>query len=60
MLKKIALGVVLAAGLATVSVASILLDAPEQQVIELSTSIDIFGLTSQSGNLPDRTPADLI
>jgi hypothetical protein len=60
MLKKIILGVILAAGLATMSVASILLDASEQQVIELSASIDILGLMSRSGNLPDQTPADLI
>jgi hypothetical protein len=60
MLKKIVLGAALAAGLVTVAAASILLDAYEPQGIEVSTSIDVFSLMSQSGNLPDQTPADLI
>jgi hypothetical protein len=60
MLKKIILGLALTVGLATVSVASILLDAYEQRGIEVSTSIDILGLMSQSRNLPDQTPDNLI
>ena len=59
MLKKILLSAALAAGFATVSVASIMLGAHDQGV-ETSISIDVSELMAQSGNLPDRTPADLL
>ncbi len=61
MLKKIILGVVLAVALATVSVASILLDTVKyEQGVEVSSSIDTLDTMSQSRDLPDQTPADAI
>jgi hypothetical protein len=59
MLKKILLSAALAAGLATVSVASIVLGAYDQGA-EVSISLDVSELMAQSGNLPDRTPVDLL
>jgi hypothetical protein len=59
MLKKIVLGVALLAGLASVSTASIMLGVAGNAT-EISTSIDVLSLTLHSGELPERTPADLI
>ena len=56
MLKKIIAGVALAAGLASVSAASILLHAQERGV-ESAKSIDPFDLMLQSKGLSDQTPA---
>ncbi len=61
MLTKSILGVALAADLATVSVASILLDTGKyEQGVDVSSSIDTLGMMSQPRVLPDETPADAI
>ena len=61
MLKKIILGVALAAALATVSVASILLDTGKyEQGVDASSSVDTFNMMSQPRDLLGQTPADAI
>jgi hypothetical protein len=59
MLKRIIPSAALAAGLAAVSVASILRDAPERR-IEISNSIDTLSLMSQPRDLPNQTLDDPI
>jgi predicted small secreted protein len=61
MLKKLILGMALAIALATVSVASILLDTGKsEQGVEVSGSVDTLDMMSQSRDLPEQTPANAI
>jgi hypothetical protein len=59
MLKKTMLAAALTAGLVTILVASVLLDAYGHR-IESSNSIDVLDMMLKSGNLPDQTPADAV
>jgi len=59
MLKKTMLAAALTAGLVTILVASVLLDAYGHR-IESSSSIDVLDMMLKSGNLPDQTPADAV
>jgi hypothetical protein len=61
MLKRTILGMASAIALATVSVASILLDTGKyEQGVEVSSSVDTLDMMSQSRDLPEQTPANAI